>query len=165
MMPYLPSIMRPHGWVVLFICLITPVVRAQKGQWVAISEGVTSQLEKEGKKIGYPGLTAGITVDPGNGDVYMVVCDQGLWKSTDRGQSFARIDKNTIGGRCETGFALNFDPAGKRLACFMIYGACARTEDSGARGFPGKPITSTLAQLIGRSLERRSWPSGMKPAA
>jgi photosystem II stability/assembly factor-like uncharacterized protein len=103
-----------------------------KGRWVVISEPVTTQLEKEGKKIGYPGLTAGITVNPSSGDVYMVVCDQGIWKSTDGGKSFARADKGAVGGRCETGFALNFDPAGKRLACFMIYGPCAHTADAGA---------------------------------
>ena len=62
-------------------------------------------------KPGYPGKTAGVTVDPANGDLYMVVPDQGLWKSTDHGKSFARIDGKKIGGRCETGFALDFDPA------------------------------------------------------
>jgi hypothetical protein len=38
-----------------------------KGQWVAISDGVIAQLERDGKKIGYPGLTAGIAVDPAGG--------------------------------------------------------------------------------------------------
>ena len=112
--------------------LIAPFAQSQTGQWVNISDSVTSGLEKAGKKIGYPGLAAGITVDPASGDVYMVICDQGLWKSTDTGKTFARVDGGKIGGRCETGFALNFDPAGKRLACFMIYGACASTDDAGA---------------------------------
>jgi photosystem II stability/assembly factor-like uncharacterized protein len=98
-----------------------------KGKWVTISESVTSRV-----KPGYPGKgTAGVTVDPSNGDVYMVVSDQGLWKSTDRGGTFTRIDGKAVGGRCETGWALNFDPAGKRLACFMIYGSCASTDDAG----------------------------------
>jgi len=39
---------------------------------------------------------------------------QGLWKSTDHGADIRRVDDKKIGGRCETGFALNFDPAGKR---------------------------------------------------
>jgi photosystem II stability/assembly factor-like uncharacterized protein len=95
-------------------------------QWVPISQDVTSRV-----KPGYPGKTAGVTVDPSNGDLYMVVPDQGLWKSTDHGTSFARIDNNAIGGRCETGFALDFDPSGKRLMCFMIYGGSALTTDSG----------------------------------
>jgi photosystem II stability/assembly factor-like uncharacterized protein len=111
----------------------TFAAHAEKGQWTPISDDVISQLEKSGKKIGYPGLTAGIATDPASGDVYMVVCDQGLWKSTDAGKTFNRIDHNTIGGRCETGFALNFDPAGTRLACFMIYGSCASTVDAGQK--------------------------------
>src|SRR4051794_7133543 len=98
-----------------------------KGKWVPISESVTSKV-----KPGYPGKgTAGVAVDPSNGDVYMVVSDQGMWKSTDKGETFTRVDGKAIGGRCETGFALNFDPAGKRLACFMIYGSCASTDDGG----------------------------------
>lgn len=98
----------------------------EKGSWKPISAGV---LEKV--KPGYPGKTAGVTVDPSSGDVYMVVPDQGLWKSDDQGETFARVDGGKIGGRCETGFALNMDPAGKRMMCFMIYGSSARTEDSG----------------------------------
>jgi photosystem II stability/assembly factor-like uncharacterized protein len=118
---------------VLSLCVtlvLAPAARADdkdKGKWVPISEGVTSKV-----KSGYPGKTAGVAVDPATGDVYMVVPDQGLWKSTDKGESFDRIAaKDVIGGRCETGFALNFDPAGKRLACFMIYGGSASTEDGG----------------------------------
>jgi len=102
------------------------LVAADKPAWVPISQDVTSRV-----KPGYPGKTAGVTVDPSNGDLYMVVPDQGLWKSTDHGKSFERIDNNTIGGRCETGFALDFDPSGKRLMCFMIYGSSALTSDSG----------------------------------
>lgn len=120
------------GVFVLTALLLPSAVRAQKGQWTPISDGVIAQLQKDGKKIGYPGLTAGVATDPATGDVYMVVCDQGLWKSTDAGHTFSRADGGSIGGRCETGFALNFDPAGKRLACFMIYGACASTPDAGA---------------------------------
>jgi len=68
----------------------------------------------------------------------MVVCDQGLWKSTDAGKTFARVDGGKIGGRCETGYALDFDAGGKRLACFMIYGPCASTADAGATWLPWK---------------------------
>ena len=62
------------------------------GKWVSISDGVVAKLTAEGKKIGWPGLTSGVGVDRTNGDVYMVVCDQGIWKSTDHGATFARID-------------------------------------------------------------------------
>ncbi len=96
-------------------------------QWVPISEGVTSKVQ-----CGWPGLTAGVAVDRASGAVFMVVCDQGIWRSADRGKTFERVDGGAIGGRCETGFALNADPAGKRLMCFMIYGSSAYTADGGA---------------------------------
>jgi hypothetical protein len=99
---------------------------AAKGQWVPISEQVTSKL-----KCGYPGLTSGVAVDRTTGDVYMIICDQGLWKSTDKGATFARVDGNVIGGRCETGHALNVDPNGGRLMCFIIYGGCGSSADAG----------------------------------
>lgn len=100
-------------------------------KWESISEGVLADLEKAGAKIGFPGMTGGIAVDPASGDVYMVICDQGLWKSTDHGTTFARCDGKAISGRCETGWAANVDPAGGRLAMFMVYANGAATDDSG----------------------------------
>jgi photosystem II stability/assembly factor-like uncharacterized protein len=100
---------------------------ALAGEWVNISDGVTSKV-----KPGYAGPTAGIVVDRGSGDVFLVVNDQGLWRSSDHGATFARCDDQAIGGRCETGWALQADPAGRRLACFMIYGSSASTTDGGA---------------------------------
>lgn len=111
--------------------LFAPPARADdKGQWVPISETLMAKIGPELKKQNY-GPTAGVMVDPSTGDVYMVVSDAGLWKSSDQGKTFERVDNKTVSGRCETGWALNFDPAGKRLACFMIYGSSARTEDAG----------------------------------
>ena len=125
---------------IFFLIMLCPslCIFAAPGEWVNISDGVLKELTDAGKKIGYPGMTAGVATDPGTGDVYMVVCDHGLWKSSDAGMTFKRIDGGKIGGRCETGFALNFDPAGKRLACFMIYGSCASTEDAGENWKPWK---------------------------
>jgi photosystem II stability/assembly factor-like uncharacterized protein len=82
-------------------------------------------------KPGYAGPTAGVVADRLSGDVFMVVNDQGLWKSADHGATFARVDDGTIGGRCETGWALQADPNGRRLFCFMIYGGSAMTADGG----------------------------------
>ncbi len=117
----------------LVLVLICGLCRAEdeKGKWVPISESIFAKLAKDNLKVGYPGLTAGVTVDRASGDVFVVVCDQGLWKSSDKGATFERVDNKAIGGRCETGFALDFDPNGQRLMCFMIYGACARTLDGG----------------------------------
>ncbi len=117
---------------ILFVVAGASSARAdEKGKWVSISDDVVAKLGREGKKIGWPGLTGGVGVDPTNGDVYMMVCDNGLWKSTDQGKNFERVDGGAIGGRCETGFALDLDPAGKRLACFPVYGPAADSLDAG----------------------------------
>jgi len=115
----------------LLLGVLAGSAEIEKGKWLPISDGTLAKLEADKIKIGYPGATAGITVDRASGDVFLVICDQGMWKSTDQGATFARIDKKAIGGRCETGFALDADPAGKRLMCFMIYGASALTVDGG----------------------------------
>jgi hypothetical protein len=122
-------------WALMLVALsLSSSLRAEEseqGRWIPISTSTTDELTKSGKKIGYPGLTAGVATDRTNGDIYMVVCDLGIFKSTDQGKSFARADGGAIGGRCETGFALNVDPAGKRMAAFMIYGkAGSLTADS-----------------------------------
>jgi photosystem II stability/assembly factor-like uncharacterized protein len=93
-----------------------------KGQWAPVYEG-----------------TGGVTVDRSNGDTFIVVTGkeifkekgQGIWKSSDGGASFARVDGNVIGGRCETGYGLCQDPNGKRLYCFMLDGPSGYTLDGG----------------------------------
>ncbi len=110
----------------LSLALLGVSLAASAGEWVNISDPVTVQV-----KPGYAGPTAGVVVDRVSGDVFMVVNDQGLWKSSDHGKTFARVDDQAIGGRCETGWALQADPAGQRLFCFMIYGSSALTTDSG----------------------------------
>lgn len=110
----------------LAIASVLFVHAAVAGEWVNISDPVTATL-----KPGYGGPTAGVSVDRASGDVFMVVSDLGLWRSGDHGATFTRCDEKNIGGRCETGWALQADPAGKRLACFMIYGDSAMTTDSG----------------------------------
>jgi len=110
---------------VLMLALAAPLL-AHAAEWVNISDAVTAKL-----KPGYAGPTAGVAVDRVSGDVFMVVNDQGLWKSADHGASFARVGDVNISGRCETGWALQTDPNGQRLFCFMIYGSSAMTTDGG----------------------------------
>jgi len=102
-----------------------------RAQWVSVSDATLRQLVAEGKKTDWPGETAGVAVDPSNGDVYMIVAGQGVWKSVDQAKTFTRADGGKVGGRCETAYSLNMDPAGKRVACFMLDGKCAWTGDSG----------------------------------
>jgi photosystem II stability/assembly factor-like uncharacterized protein len=100
-------------------------------RWASVSDGVLQQLTEEGKKIGYPGGTAGVSVDRVTGDINIVVPDQGIWRRPYPSKTFARVDGGNIGGRCETGYALNADSAGKRLACFMLDGTSGITLDNG----------------------------------
>jgi photosystem II stability/assembly factor-like uncharacterized protein len=94
----------------------------KKGEWTAVYEG-----------------TGGVTADRTNGDVYIVVTGkeifkergQGIWKSTDQGTTFTRVDGGVIAGRCETGYALCQDPNGKRLYGFMLDGPAGFTLDAG----------------------------------
>ena len=125
---------RLAGRTGLFGCMLGLLLGSLAGiasaeehpQWVPISHDVTAKV-----KPGYPGKTAGVAVDPATGDVFMVVPDQGIWKSADHGKSFERVDGGRVSGRCETGFALDVDAAGRRLMCFMIYGSSAGTSDGG----------------------------------
>jgi hypothetical protein len=109
----------------------SPRADTKEPQWFSVSDAALKQLESEGKKTDWPGGTAGVAVDPASGDVYMIVAGQGAWKSTDRGKLFNRCDNGAVGGRCETAYSLNFDPAGRRLACFMLDGKGAWTGDAG----------------------------------
>lgn len=111
-------------------CFAAPPKLAS-ARWVSISDTVLKQLADDGNKTDWPGETAGIGVDPSTGHVYMIIAGQGVWKSVDRAKTFERCDGGAVGGRCESAFSLNFDPAGKRLACFMLDGKCAWTGDSG----------------------------------
>jgi hypothetical protein len=126
--------------VVLFtLILAAPCFAA--GEWVDISSPIVKQLTDAGKKIAWPGQSAGVAVDPSTGDVYMIIPDQGIWKSSDRGATFGRCDKGEISGRCETGYSINVDPAGGgRLACFMLDGKCAMTLDGGKTWRPFKDV-------------------------
>jgi len=99
--------------------------------WVNVSDGTIRQLAADGRQIDWPGGTAGVVVDPSNGDVYMIVPGQGVWKSVDRAETFKRCDGGSVSGRCETAFSLNVDPAGNRLACFMLDGTGAWAGDGG----------------------------------
>jgi len=54
-----------------------------------------------------------------------------LWSSDDHGDHFAPIASGTIGGRCEFGYAMNSDPTGGRLACFMLDGKAGIMADGG----------------------------------
>ena len=123
------------------LCSLDPAARAAdaaapatRPAWVNISDPVVADLVAQGKKLGYPGQSAGVIVDIGNGGaVYLVIAGQGLWRSTDQGATFAlAADPKVVGGRCETSYSIDLDASGPgRFACFMLDGKCASTLDAG----------------------------------
>jgi len=113
---------------------------AAKGQWVNISDGVMAKTQEQGLKPAWPGQTTGVAVDPTTGEVFLLIPGLGVWRSADKGATFARCDGGVIGGRCETGYSLRMDPAGKRLACFMLDGKSGMTLDGGKTWLPIKNI-------------------------
>src|SRR5256885_13781200 len=88
-------------------------------QWVDVSTPLLAKMTNSGVKLAWPGGCSGVIVDRLNGDVVIKVVSQGLWRSSDQGASWQRIDNNTVFGRDETGWATSVhqnDP--KRMASF-----------------------------------------------
>jgi photosystem II stability/assembly factor-like uncharacterized protein len=108
--------------------------------WINISAPVIAAVTNSGTQIKWPGNTGGIAVDRTTGNVYLEVCNVGLWKSADHGRNFIRVAGGKIGGRCEFGYAINCDPAGSRIACFMLDGHCGMTLDGGKTWQPFAPM-------------------------
>jgi hypothetical protein len=139
-MPKWSIVMLAAGGVLFAAALVLPLAGALLfaeetpggAAWVNLSDAVVAKITADGKKVGAYGPTSGVAVDAATGDVFMVVNDLGLFKSSDKGKTFENVaDGKTVGGRGETAFALQADPAGKRLACFMVYGTSAATPDGG----------------------------------
>ena len=123
---------EPALWAAaLALALAQSAAGQEQPQWVPISDAAVAKATETKKTNSFEKETAGVTVDPMTGDVYMIVNRHGMWKSTDGGKTFERCDGGKVSGRCETSFSLNADPAGSRFACFMLDGKCAWTGDAG----------------------------------
>jgi len=111
--------------VTFFALSVSASVSAQ--DWTDItSEFIADQELTAGDWRGCSGLT----VNRLNGDVYVQIISHGIWKSTDQGTTWSRIDQNTISGRCETGVAMTSDQDNPvRLACFSLDGGAGFTPD------------------------------------
>jgi hypothetical protein len=125
--------------VLLVACLFAFTAKAEPakplyaGEWVAISDGILAELEKDHPKSKdkFTTMTAGISVDRVSGDVYLMANNIGICKSTDQGKTFTLVSGKAVTGRFETGWGLNIDPAGGRLMCFTIYGSAGYSGDGG----------------------------------
>jgi len=105
-----------------------PVQAAE--QWVDISSPLLEKLTNSGVKVGWPGGCSGVVVNRLNGDVVIKVVGQGLWRSSDQGETWVRIDKDTVSGRDETGWATSVDQDDpRRMASFSLDGLAGWTTD------------------------------------
>jgi photosystem II stability/assembly factor-like uncharacterized protein len=107
------------------------VSRAQAAdQWTDISSPLLERLTNSGVKAAWPGGCSGVVVNRTNGEVTIKVVGFGLWRSSDQGKNWQRIDGDTISGRDETGWATSADQnAPGRIASFSLDGTAGWTAD------------------------------------
>lgn len=83
----------------------------------------------------YPAGASGVLVNRLNGDVTIHIVGFGLWRSSDKGASWSRIDDEVIdanGGRTETGWGMQMDHDDPtRMATFTLDGTAGYTPDGG----------------------------------
>jgi photosystem II stability/assembly factor-like uncharacterized protein len=102
----------------LSLTLLLVAGHATAADW----EPTATELLKT-EKTGFGGL-CGIAVDHATGDVLIDLSDRGLFRSTDRGKTWAKHGP-VVKGRTEWPGCLLFDPTGKskRLVMALVYGA------------------------------------------
>lgn len=104
-------------------------------QWMDITSAKVDDLGGMNAQ-SYPGGVSGVLLNPLNGDVTVHIVGFGLWRSDDKGDSWARIDDDVVdknGGRCETGWGLQVDhDDATRMASFTLDGTAGYTRDGSA---------------------------------
>ncbi len=99
-------------------------------KWADISSPLMERLTNSGAKAPWPGGCSGVVVNRTNGQVTIKVVGFGLWRSSDKGATWDRIDRDTIAGRDETGWATSVDQNGPaRMASFSLDGSAGWTSD------------------------------------
>jgi hypothetical protein len=118
-----PALLRNLVRVISSVALLLTTSVQAADTWTDVSTSLIERLTNSGSKLGYPGGCSGVVANRLNGDVTIKVVGCGLWRSSDKGKSWRRIDDNNISGRDETGWATSVDqnePA--RMASFSLTG-------------------------------------------
>src|SRR2546426_7395047 len=120
------GVMAAMLWFALPLCFSVQAA----DRWTDISSPLLERLTNNGPKAAWPGGCSGVVVNRTNGDVTIKVVGLGLWRSSDKGKSWRRIDDNTVSGRDETGWATSVDQnAPARIASFSLDGSAGWTID------------------------------------
>ena len=119
--------------MMLFICCTTGLLTTSSPaseKWTDISTTLVNGLTNSGSRLDWPGGCSGVIVNRTNGDVTIKVVSKGLWRSSDKGKTWQRIDENKISGRDETGWATSADQNSPgRMASFSLDGSAGWTVD------------------------------------
>ncbi|HEY2250507.1 MAG TPA: hypothetical protein VGH74_05585 [Planctomycetaceae bacterium] len=112
---------------IVLACFVFPVLECHAAEtWIDISTAQIGQLDKQP----WPGGCAGVAVNRLSGDVMVNIVGNGLWKSSDRGQTWMRLDGGVVSGRGECAWSVQVDQNDpKRVAVFSLDGDAGYTAD------------------------------------
>jgi photosystem II stability/assembly factor-like uncharacterized protein len=97
---------------------------------VDVSTSLLERLTNNGAKASWPGGCSGVVVNRTNAEVTIKVVGLGLWRSSDQGRNWRRIDGEVISGRDETGWATSADQNSPgRIASFSLDGTAGWSTD------------------------------------
>lgn len=116
--------------VLIFVAALSAGLARAADSWTDVSSPLLERLTNNGAKAAWPGGCSGVIVNRTNGDVTIKVVGLGLWRSSDQGKNWRRIDGDTISGRDETGWATSADQDSPgRIASFSLDGTAGWTSD------------------------------------
>jgi hypothetical protein len=130
---FCPAISKTMRWCAAFaFCAsaLSTIPTHAAEQWTDVSSALLERLTNNGAKLAWPGGCSGVVVNRTNGDVTIKVVGLGLWRSSDKGKNWQRVDGETISGRDETGWATSVDQNSPgRIASFSLDGTAGWTTD------------------------------------
>lgn len=123
----------PAPWVFFLILagiIILAPASLRAAEWTPVTGALLEQATAKDAKPIWPGGCSGVVVNRLNGDVTVKVVGHGLWRSSDQGKTWSRLDQKIVSGRDETGWATSADQnSPTRLASFSLDGTAGWTTD------------------------------------
>jgi hypothetical protein len=87
-----PALLRDLVRVICSVGLLLTASAQAADRWTNVSISLLERLTNGGSKLGYPGGCSGVVANRLSGDVTIKVVGCGLWRSSDQGKSWRRID-------------------------------------------------------------------------
>ena len=130
----LAVVKRDLGRFLRIVCIATGFFLGEAARagdrWVVIASSWMARLTNNDAKAPWPGGVSGVLVNRTNGEVTIKIVGFGLWRSSDQGKDWRRLDDNKVSGRDETGWATTADQNSPgRIASFSLDGSAGWTVD------------------------------------